>query len=76
MFVLINTFSPIPGRTLGCVVSNHRSRDAAERAQKALIRDVKRHNGQGSYLPTHIAKVGRRFKAGDSVAYDDVVEES
>ena len=76
MFVLINTFSSIPGRDLGCVVSCHRSRDTAERAAKALQRAVKRANGQGSYIPTHVAKVGRRFKVGDTVAYDDVVEES
>ncbi|MBB77359.1 MAG: hypothetical protein CMJ75_22875 [Planctomycetaceae bacterium] len=46
MFVLINTF-------VGIVISRHYTLGAANRAQEALQRAVKKHNS-GAYLPTKI----------------------
>ena len=55
-FALINTFNAMPGH-LGCVQSFHRTEQAAEKADKALQKAVKRANGQSSYLPTIIREV-------------------
>ena len=35
-------------------VSNHRTLRAALQAERKLLRAVRRHNGQNSYLPTKI----------------------
>lgn len=55
-FALINTFNSMPGH-LGAVQSFHRSEEAAEKADKALQRAVKRANGQSSYLPTIVREI-------------------
>jgi hypothetical protein len=55
-FAVINTFNAMPGR-LGAIQSFHRTEEAAEKADKALQKAVKRANGQSSYLPTIIREV-------------------
>ena len=55
-YALINTFNAMPGR-LGSILSFHRTEEAAERADKACQKAVKRANGRNSYLPTIIREV-------------------
>jgi hypothetical protein len=58
-FALINTFNAMPGH-LGAVQSFHRTEEAAEKADRALQKAIKRANGQSSYLPTIIREVGAK----------------
>jgi len=60
---IINTMSAHDNHA-GTVISTHRSRAAAERADAALQRAIKKHNGQNSYLPTVIAEVEAKAKKG------------
>lgn len=62
-YALMNTF-PAWDQYAGEVVSFHRTREAAERADAALQRAVKRHNGRDSYLPTIIREVDARARKG------------
>lgn len=62
-WAIVNTFTARPGY-LGTVESFHRTREAAEKADAALQRSVKRHNGGNSYLPTVIREVDARAKKG------------
>jgi uncharacterized protein involved in exopolysaccharide biosynthesis len=55
-FALVNTLNAMPDH-LGSVESFHRTEEAAEKADKALQKAVKRANGQNSYLPTIIREV-------------------
>ena len=55
-YALINTFNAMPGR-LGGILSFHRTEEAAEKADRACQKAVKRANGQNSYLPTIIREV-------------------
>lgn len=76
MFALLNTFSAIPSSsTIGRCESLHRTREAAERANVRLQRQVKANNGQGSYLPTRIVEVKRTAKAGALMDRADLCEE-
>jgi hypothetical protein len=60
-FALVNTFSALPGH-VGSVQSFHRTEAAAEKADKALQKAVKRANGKSSYLPTVIVEVDAAAK--------------
>ena len=60
MYALINTMSKIPGDSIGAIVSQHRTIDAAERAGTKLQHQVKAANGQNSYLPTVIVELTRK----------------
>lgn len=53
-YTLIDTFNNV-------VVSRHRTLKAAARADLALNRAVKRHNGLTSYLPTKITRDGENL---------------
>jgi hypothetical protein len=69
---LINTFNTLPGHA-GTVESFHRTRAAAESADRKLQRAVKRHNGRNSYLPTIIREVDPKAQKGmihDSLIVD------
>lgn len=75
MIALINTFDRRPN-SIGTVVSMHRSREAAERADKELQRDIKRGHGRHSYLPTTIETVCKaRWRKGDSVHQSEIIAE-
>lgn len=75
MIALINTFDRLPN-SIGTVVSLHRSREAAERADNELQRAIKRGHGRHSYLPTLISGVCKaRWKKGDSVHQSEIVAE-
>ncbi len=54
MFYVVNTMSATEAGHVGRILSSHRTRDTAERADAKLQRAVKRANGSGSYLPTTI----------------------
>lgn len=54
MYYLINTMSRTEDGHVGRVLSRHRTWEAAEKADARLQREVKRSNGQNSYLPTTI----------------------
>lgn len=56
MYALINTMCAT-GDSAGMILSMHRTEEAAEAADAALQRAIKRRNGQSSYLPTVIVKV-------------------
>jgi endo-1,4-beta-mannosidase len=60
MFVLYDTFN-------SRIVSRHRSIEAATLANKKLQREIKRNNGQSSYLPTTI----KRIDSGELVDLTD-----
>jgi hypothetical protein len=62
MYALINTMTAIPGDSIGTIVSKHRTRGAAERANEILQRRTKKANGQNSYLPTRVVKLIRTPK--------------
>lgn len=47
MYYLIDTFN-------SRIISKHRTLEAAEAADAKHQRDVKRHNGRDSYIPTRI----------------------
>lgn len=70
MYALINTMTQIPGDSLGTVLSLHRTAEAAERADAALQRAIKRANGETSYLPTCIVRLTRR-PAGRYIGNDE-----
>lgn len=75
MIALINTFDKLP-HSIGTVVSLHRSREAAERADNELQKSVKRGHGRHSYLPTTIETVCKaRWRKGDSVHQSEVIAE-
>lgn len=57
MFALINTMQAIPGSSIGTILSQHRSVQAAENADAKLQRLTKAANGQSSYLPTRIVRL-------------------
>jgi hypothetical protein len=74
MIALINTFDRLPN-SIGTVVSMHRSREAAERADKALQAAIKYGHGRHSYLPTLISTVCKaRWRKGDSVHQSELTE--
>lgn len=55
MYILVNTFARrTADNSVGAIVSRHKTREAAEKADARLQRGVKRGNGQSSYLPTVI----------------------
>jgi D-arabinose 5-phosphate isomerase GutQ len=56
MYILINTFNAIPGDTVGTVISIHRSREGAERADVILQHRIRANNSPNSYLPTMVAE--------------------
>jgi hypothetical protein len=68
MFYLINTFSQP-----AVVVSSHRTLPGARRAESKLQRDVKRHNGNTSYLPTTIGEGTKRIANGTPIRFWDEV---
>lgn len=70
MFALINTMNAVPGDSIGTIVSRHRTRDAAERADSALQRRTRAANGATSYLPTCIVRLTRR-PAGRWIGRDE-----
>jgi len=55
-YALINTLNAMP-MYMGSVQSFHRTEEAAEKADKALQKAVKRANGKNCYLPTIIREV-------------------
>ena len=76
MYALINTFHRLP-HALGSIESMHRSREAAEKANARLQRDIKRSNGRSSYMPTVIHQViPAKWKPNQPVWESDIVEES
>lgn len=60
MFALINTVNAIPGDSIGTVLSQHRTIEAADREDARLQRAVRRANGENSYLPTRVVRLTRR----------------
>jgi len=75
MILLINTFDRLPN-SIGTVVSVHRSREAAEKANIALQSAVKRGHGRNAYLPTTIAAGCKgRWRKGDDVRESEIVSE-
>ena len=60
MYALINTMNCVPGDSIGTIVSQHRTIDAAERADAKLQRLTKAANGANSYLPTRIVELTRK----------------
>ena len=62
MYGLVNTMSR-NSECFGRVLSRHRTVGAAEQADTRLQRQVKRSNGQQSYLPTIIVELpkGHRY---------------
>jgi hypothetical protein len=75
MIALINTFDRRPN-SIGTVVSMHRSREAAERADKELQRSIKRGHGRDAYLPTVIEPLCRgRWRKGDEVRQSEIIAE-
>ena len=68
MFYLVNTFDTIGDRYMGCIVSAHRSEEAAIAANVRLQRGVKRANGATSYLPTRIVERKARHFKGDFIS--------
>jgi hypothetical protein len=70
MFTLVNTMTQVLGDSIGTVISQHRTLDAAEHANTILQRAVKRANGNSSYLPTRIVEApamprGRHVRNSD-----------
>lgn len=70
MYALINTMDAAGYDSIGTILSCHRSVEAAERADRALQRAVKRANGSASYLPTIVVELLRRPR-GSYVAQVD-----
>ena len=61
------------GARVGTVVSAHRSRKAAEAADSAYQRRVKRASGNNtSYMPTRIEELTNRHKVGGIVSWSDI----
>jgi hypothetical protein len=75
MYALVNTMSQIPPRSIGHIVSLHRSREAATRAEARLQRGTRRANGRQSYLPTRIVSLAFAMRRGAPVCPSAVVRE-
>lgn len=75
MYALINTMSGVQGDSIGAVVSIHRTIEAAAAADVKLQRQVRRANGDSSYLPTRIVRLVRKpahhLIANDEWAVDE-----
>lgn len=72
MKALINTFNAI-GSSIGTIESLHRTEEAARKADSAIQRAVKKHNGQSSYLPTEVMELAKgRYKVGQHIHQDDL----
>jgi hypothetical protein len=76
MYALINTFHKMPNAE-GSIESMHRSREAAEKANAKLQKDIKRSNGRHSYMPCIVRKViSAKWKRNQPVWASDIVDES
>ena len=56
--------SEVQNSTIGTVLSVHRSWDNAQKAHTKLQKQIRKANGQNSYLPTRIVRSEKRFGKG------------
>lgn len=70
MYALINTMNAIGTDSIGTILSQHRTVEAAERASAVINRQTRAANGANSYLPTRIVELTRK-PAGRWIANDE-----
>jgi len=68
MYALINTMGKIQNDSIGTVLSFHHTVEAAEKASDKTQRQVKRANGDNSYLPTIIVEIRGKYRLGEHVS--------
>jgi hypothetical protein len=68
VYSVINTMNQIGGDSIGTIVSNHRTLEAAQKSEGLFQRSVKRANGANSYVPTRIVIIPQALPTGVHVS--------
>jgi hypothetical protein len=66
---LVNKMTEVQNLTLGTVLSVHKSWENAEKAHSKLQNQIKKANGNNSYLPTKIVRTERLYSKGVYMPY-------
>jgi hypothetical protein len=66
---LVNKMSEVQNLSMGTVLSVHKSWENAEKAHSKLQNQIRKANGQNSYLPTKIVRSEKRYDKGVQMPY-------